>query len=107
MNSTIHRTTSCGLESRYELGEACAATRSLFSTGKHPTAIICINDVVAHGAILACQSIGFDVPDDVSVTGFDDLEFAAHVHPAITIIYVPAEQRGTEATRRIITQLSG
>ncbi len=50
------------------------------------TAIICGNDAIASGAIASCIAEGYSVPDDVSIVGFDDLPFAAHLTPALTTI---------------------
>ena len=49
----------------------------LLATGEPPTAVLCANDVVAFGAINAARGLGLAVPDDVSITGFDDIAMAA------------------------------
>lgn len=94
------------VECRYELGAACAGMRRILETGKRPTAVVCINDVLAHGAILECQAHGIAVPGDISITGFDDLEFAAHVRPGITTLRVSTDQMGTEAIRQLLARIS-
>jgi LacI family transcriptional regulator len=52
------------------------AAAELLSTGRPPTAIICVNDIMAVGALLELRERGLRVPRDVSVTGFDDIELA-------------------------------
>ena len=49
----------------------------LLAAGDRPTAVLCANDVVAFGAINAARGLGLAVPDDVSITGFDDIAMAA------------------------------
>jgi DNA-binding LacI/PurR family transcriptional regulator len=53
---------------------------------KRPTAIIAIDDRTALGAIQALRTAGVDVPRQMSVTGFDNLDFARHLHPTLTTI---------------------
>ena len=48
------------------------------------TAIICGSDLIAYGVIRECEKLGYKVPEDVSVIGFDDLPLSAHMHPALT-----------------------
>lgn len=54
---------------------------------KHkPTAILCGSDTMAYGAVKACQKLGLNVPQDVSIIGFDDIDIAKHSNPKITTI---------------------
>lgn len=53
---------------------------------KRPTAIIAIDDRTALGAIQALRTAGIDVPRQMSVTGFDNLDFARHLHPTLTTV---------------------
>lgn len=50
------------------------------------TAILCGSDLIASGVIAECQANGYSVPDDVSVTGFDDLPISAQLNPPLTTI---------------------
>ena len=50
------------------------------------TAILCGSDTIAKGVILECQLHGFNVPNDISVVGFDDVKFAAALTPPLTTI---------------------
>jgi LacI family transcriptional regulator len=63
----------------------------------HPTAIICFNDLSAIGAISKLRSLGLSVPQDISVTGFDDIVVAQHFVPALTTIRSPKGQLGDRA----------
>jgi LacI family transcriptional regulator len=50
------------------------------------TAIICGNDMLAYGVLKECERCGYQVPDDVSVVGFDDLPLSSHTAPALTTV---------------------
>lgn len=66
------------------------------------TAICAVNDSMAIGVIRAAQQHGKRVPDDLSVVGFDDIDWAALNHPALSTIRIPKQQLGQEAARRLI-----
>jgi LacI family transcriptional regulator len=72
-----------------------------------PTAIICGNDLQAFGAIFEAATQGLEVPRDVSVTGFDDIEMAAHVPPGLTTMHVPTWEMGVAAARFLVQRLNG
>lgn len=71
------------------------------------TAVVCGNDVLAIGAIQEAQRLGIDVPGALSVTGFDDMEFATVITPALTTVRFPIPDIGVEAARHIIGRLAG
>lgn len=85
------------IECPYEIGVSRQAMKRLLAQNEPPTAVICGNDVLAYGAILECQSSGRNVPDDVSIAGFDDLTLSAHFHPPLTTMHVPSEEMGQRA----------
>ncbi|EON34815.1 LacI family transcriptional regulator [Gordonia terrae C-6] len=62
-----------------------------------PTALICFNDLSAIGAISALRDAGLSVPEDISVTGFDDIVLARHIAPALTTVTSPKVQLGRRA----------
>jgi len=66
---------------------------------KIPDAIVCGNDLMAYGAIDALEERGYKVPDDVSVTGFDDLPFSKHYKPSLTTVRQPFYEMGYEAAK--------
>jgi LacI family transcriptional regulator len=96
------------VESRYSIHDGRKACALLLSRNDpKPTAIICGNDILALGALGECQARGLKVPDDISVVGFDNLEFSMHSNPPLTTIDVPAEEMGTSAASYILGNLSG
>ncbi|HHE55925.1 MAG TPA: LacI family transcriptional regulator, partial [Caldithrix abyssi] len=69
---------------------------------KFPMAVVCYNDVVALGLISALQKLNIRVPEDVSIIGNDDIEFARHWSPALTTISTPIEELGRKAAEILI-----
>jgi LacI family transcriptional regulator, repressor for deo operon, udp, cdd, tsx, nupC, and nupG len=62
-----------------------------------PTAVFAANDESAIGAIIEAKARGLMVPDDISVVGFDDIEFAQSYDPPLTTIYQPRRDMGRKA----------
>lgn len=85
-------------------GEAAARALEL---GKQPTALFCFNDQMAIGAIQRLQGLGRRVPDDISVAGFDDIDFAAFTSPPLTTVRQPSLDMGETAMRLLHNRLSG
>jgi len=70
------------------------ATRALLATGYEPSALICVNDVTAVGALRELRERGFRVPQDISVTGFDNVKLSEFCYPALTTAHIPRERIG-------------
>ncbi len=70
------------------------ATRALLSSGYDPTAIICVNDIMAVGALRELRERGLRVPQDVSVTGFDNVKLSEFCYPALTTVHIPRDRIG-------------
>lgn len=82
------------------------ATRELLSRGSsRPTAIFAANDLSAHGAIEAASEMGFRVPEDLSVVGYDDTWYATISRPALTSINIDVPRIGHEACQMILSLL--
>ncbi len=64
-------------------------------------------DEAAIGAIMALQEAGFQVPEQVSVVGFDDLKQAASINPSLTTVHAPTESVGRESGERLFSILEG
>jgi LacI family transcriptional regulator len=75
--------------------------------GKPPTLVICGNDVLAVGAIQAAKELGLDVPGDVSVVGFDDIELSTVISPSLTTVHVPHEKMGSIAAECLHDLVTG
>ncbi len=72
-----------------------------------PTAIFCYNDMTAIGALRALKARGLRVPQDISLVGFDDIEFASYVDPPLTTICQPKDEMGRLAMQMVIDLLHG
>ncbi len=72
-----------------------------------PTALICFNDTVAIGAIKACRERNLRIPEDLSIVGFDDIEMASYVQPALTTFAQPRYEIGRTAAEMMLSLLSG
>ncbi len=70
------------------------AARTLLEGGPRPTAILCVNDIMAVGALRELRDRGLRVPQDVSVTGFDNVSLSEFCYPALTTVDIPREQIG-------------
>ncbi len=72
-----------------------------------PTAIACINDILAIITISALQEIGIKVPDEVSVVGFDDISLASHIGVPLTTVSQDAYELGKSASKILLERLGG
>jgi len=70
------------------------AARTLLARSPGPTALVCVNDVMAVGALRELRARGLRVPEDVSVTGFDNVTLAQFAVPALTTVHIPRDQIG-------------
>ena len=69
------------------------------------TAICCANDLMAIGAIQALREKNFNIPEDISIVGFDDIETAKLIDPSLTTIRQPAYEMGAKASEILISSL--
>ncbi|MEV6952007.1 LacI family DNA-binding transcriptional regulator [Streptomyces sp. NPDC051183] len=84
-----------------------AMESALATPGTRPTAVICDDDILAAGACKAARRLGLRVPDDLSVTGFDDLALATAVEPELTTVRLPAERIGEQGMTALLAVLEG
>ncbi len=82
-----------------------AAWRTLRERGVRATAVVCSNDLIAAGVIIECQASGQRVPQDVSVTGYNDSALAGAFEPAITSVDTPVDLHAHEVARVILAAL--
>ena len=82
-------------------------TRELFRRGPGPDAIFAQNDRMGIGALRSLSELGIDVPGDVAIVGFDDMDFCDASTPTLSSIRPPLEQLGRTAFQVVFDQLSG
>lgn len=94
------------IERPYRIVDGQMAMRELMAVRPRPTAIVCGNDILAFGAMIECQHQGIGVPSDVSIVGFDDLDFAAQLIPPLTTVRVSADEIGRRAAEYLLAAVS-
>jgi LacI family transcriptional regulator len=87
----------------YDIGEAKRLVRNLVSSAGRPTAIVCGNDIIAHGACYACYAENVRIPHDISIVGIGDFRGSAHLEPGLTTIRMPARRIGNMAAETLVT----
>jgi LacI family transcriptional regulator len=94
-------------ETDYGIEKGAIAFDNMMKCPKPPTVIICGNDVLATGALKQAKTINLNVPNDISITGFDDIELAKIVTPKLTTVHVPHRKMGATAARSIVKLVNG
>ncbi|WP_170134900.1 LacI family DNA-binding transcriptional regulator [Acuticoccus kandeliae] len=89
----------------HERANGAVALQRLMSLRPDLTALLCNRDVIAFSAIAECRRLGLKVPEDLSLTGFDDVEYASLLDPPLTSVAVPAIEMGRHAAATIIRHL--
>ncbi|TPK93905.1 LacI family transcriptional regulator [Mesorhizobium sp. B2-4-12] len=95
------------IEGEWKFEDGMKAFEKIMRTDDPPSAIICGNDYLAIGCMLKAREMGIDIPGDVSITGFDDIDLARLLQPGITTMKVPDELVGEMAGRFFIDVLRG
>jgi LacI family transcriptional regulator, repressor for deo operon, udp, cdd, tsx, nupC, and nupG len=91
----------------YGLDSGSSAMEKLLKLKQRPTAVFCFSDDMAIGAMSVLREYGFNIPQDISVMGFDDIRYAKLMSPALTTIHQPLEDIGKACTQLLLQQLAG
>lgn len=94
-------------DSDYSFRSGKAAAYRLLQQDNRPTAIFCISDTIALGAITAAKELNIRVPDELTVIGFDDVDDTTMFHPYISTIAQPCYELGRESFRLLFHQMNG
>ncbi len=81
--------------------------RDLLTTYPEITALFCYNDLVAVGALQACADLGRRIPEDAAIIGFDDIQLASLVTPALTTLRIPKYDLGRQAMELLLAHING
>ncbi|MDQ3556052.1 MAG: LacI family transcriptional regulator [Gemmatimonadota bacterium] len=87
------------------VGGGEAAMRKLLAEKQRPTAVFCVNDLIALGALKASLVKGVRVPEQLSLMGCDDIEMARVVTPELSTVAVPTREMGARAARLLLRQI--
>jgi DNA-binding LacI/PurR family transcriptional regulator len=80
-------------------------TKEILEKGREFTALFAFNDIAAIGAIAALREAGLDIPRDVSVVGFDDIQSAAYQNPPLTTVRQPLHKMGEMAAKILLRRI--
>jgi LacI family transcriptional regulator len=82
------------------------AAKALLGIEDRPTAIFAANDSMAIGALSALREAGVSVPEEIAVTGFDDIPIAQYTSPPLTSVHVPILDLGERATEQLVQSIT-
>lgn len=83
------------------------AARKLLSRKDYPDAIVAMNDEMAVGVYHAAEELGFKIPEDFSVTGFDNADIAQYVSPKLTTVNRPLQEMGYRSMELLLNMIHG
>ncbi len=93
------------VETTYEIESGAQGFVQIMKNDAQVTAVLCGNDVIAAGALRAAKEMGYRVPEDISITGFDDMELGRIVEPTLTTVHVPHHRMGTKAAQELVAMV--
>jgi alanine racemase len=80
-----------------------AALRRAWEDGLRPTGVLAMSDAMAIGVLRAARELGLQVPRDLSVVGFDDIDISQHTNPPLTTVHQPIRRKGETAVRALLS----
>ena len=87
-------------------GRIARTIASLYASPNPPTALFCSTDLLAMAVISALRNLGFQVPHDVSVIGFDGISFGKLFHPTLASVVQPSRAMGRAAVQHLLGQFA-
>lgn len=91
----------------YSLKGGELAAGRLLQKRQELTAMFCMSDEIAIGAMHAARGRGISIPDDLSITGFDNIEIGGYIEPPLTTVHQPARRMGELAMRIMVDLIGG
>ncbi len=95
------------LHARYTPVSGCKGLKRFINAKNPPTAVFCSNDLLAFGAIEGARQMGLDIPQDISIIGFDDMQIASFISPSLTTIRQPTYEMGKQGAEALIDIIEG
>jgi DNA-binding LacI/PurR family transcriptional regulator len=83
------------------------AAHAILGGPSAPTALVCLSDQLALGALAAARELRVPVPQALSIVGYDDIPEAARTTPGLTTVHQPHAEKGRAAARLLLDQLAG
>ncbi len=102
---TVHREWVMTEGFSVEKGQEFAAR--LLDSKRRPSAIFCMNDLLAIGALKAAHRAGISVPDQLSIVGYDDIPQATYCIPELTTVSLLSQETGRQAARTLDKMIAG
>jgi len=106
-NNNLHVDKSLVYKGDYSYGSGEKAAMYFLSLKNPPTAILCANDSMAIGAMKVIQELGFSIPKDISIVGFDDIEVASRMFPTLTTNAAPVQDIAQKSLDLLISAING
>ncbi len=94
-------------ESDNTLKNAKRVFRRILSTNPRPTAIIAMSDIIAIGIVEAAHQEDVNIPEDISIVGFDDIPLAKLINPPLTTVNQPIRKKGRLSADLLSRRISG
>jgi alanine racemase len=82
-----------------------AALQRAWRDGRRPTGVLAMSDAMAIGVLRAAAELGLRVPGDLSVVGFDDIDFSQHTDPPLTTVHQPIRRKGESAVQLLLSAI--
>ena len=91
----------------YSYASGLVAAEKLLTAQPRPTAVFCVSDILALSVISRAHDMGLRVPEDLSVTGFDDVDYTTMFHPHLTTVAQPCYEMGQVSLKILLGMLGG
>lgn len=98
---------STPVQEDFSLAGGSRAAATLLARRSRPTAVFCSNDLMAIGFIAKAAEMGMSVPGDVSVAGYDGIDFGAYVRPSLTTVTTAPHALGELAAKALLGMIEG
>ncbi len=95
------------LEGGFQQSHGYEGGCKLISMKQRPTAVFCANDESALGMYRACNDLAINIPEDLSIVGFDDAQKAAMIEPTLTTIRQPLDEMSRHAAKSLMALIDG
>ncbi len=93
------------VESELNVAAGAAALARALAMPHRPSALLCLSDVLAMGVVFEATRLGLAVPGELSVMGFDDLDWAPTIEPPLTTMHLPVDEMGAAVADALVACL--